>query len=261
MKKRLLTILCFLLSLTVTGLVAGEDFVGIRLKIQEKSKPGQASPYLEKGAHKGVVLRTMDSGGYTYIEFEEDGNRFWAAAPEFQVEAGDVIAFERALPMKNFTSKTLNRTFELIYFINVVEVGGSRASEEKAMELPADHPPIRKSEKKITVEPGSIEKIEDGFTVAECYAMKETLAGKTVRVRGKVVKFTAKILGRNWVHIQDGSGQEGTDDLTVTTTQQAQPGDLIVISGQLAIDKNFGAGYVYSVIIEEAALTVENEKD
>ncbi|MBN1224858.1 MAG: DNA-binding protein, partial [Candidatus Aminicenantes bacterium] len=207
--------------------------------------------------HRGKVLQTMDSGGYTYIEFEESGQTFWAAAPEFVVAVGDDIEFRAALPMKNFTSKTLNRTFAFIYFINVVKVENHPVTSDKAVELPKGHTPIRKSRMEISVEPGSVEKAAGGLTIAECYAMKDALKGCTVKVRGRVVKFTAKIMGRNWIHIHDGTGQEGTDDLTVTTTKEAKPGDLILVSGKLAVDKDFGAGYFYSLIIEEAAVTVE----
>ncbi|MFC2163968.1 DNA-binding protein [Acidobacteriota bacterium] len=261
MKKSVIHMTVLILSTTIISFGIGKDNPGAKSKIQEKSKPGQASSYLEKGAHKGKVLQTMNSGGYTYIEFDEEGKRYWAAAPEFQVAVGEAIEFESALPMTNFTSKTLNRTFESIYFINVVRVGDSPLAQGKSMELPEGHAPIRKSKIKIEVEPGSVEKAENGFTIAECYARKDTLNGRAVKVRGRVVKFTANIMKRNWIHIQDGTGQEGTNDLTVTTTQQVQPGDLIVISGKLAGDKDFGAGYRYSVIIEEAIVTIENKKD
>jgi hypothetical protein len=87
--------------------------------------------------------------------------------------------------------------------------------------------------------------------------MKDTLNGKTVNVRGRVVKFTPRIMGKNWIHIRDGSGKEGSNDLTVTTKNTASVGDLVLVSGKIAYDINFGAGYVYKVIIREASVTVE----
>ena len=260
MRRRLIPVIVLILCVGLTGFGIGKDNTGAKSKIQDKSKTEQASTYLEKGTHRGKVVQTMNSGGYTYIEFEEEGKTYWAAAPQFQVAVGDAVEFQSALPMKDFTSKTLNRTFELIYFINGVKVGDSDAAQGNAAGLPPGHAPVGSSKTNVTIEPGSIEKAEDGFTIEECYAMKDTLHGKAIKVRGRVVKFTAKIMGRNWIHIQDGTGQEGTNDLTVTTKQQAQPGDLVLVSGKLAKDKDFGSGYFYPVIIENAAVVIENEK-
>ena len=81
--------------------------------------------------------------------------------------------------------------------------------------------------------------------------------GKIVRVRGKVVKFIPRIMGRNWIHIQDGTGKQGSDDLNVTSTDTAKPGDVVLVSGKIAYNKDFGAGYLYPVIIEDASVIVE----
>jgi hypothetical protein len=260
MKNRKIVMAALIFCMTSTGFGINKNDADVKSEVQKKSKSGQASAYLEKGAHKGKVLTTMNSGGYTYIEFEEEGKTYWAAAPEFQVAAGDTVEFEGALPMKDFRSKTLNRTFELIYFINVVRVGDAPPGQGKTTELPAGHAPVQQSKNIVTVEPGSIEKAPDGFTIAECFLKKNSLNGKAVKIRGRVVKFTAKIMGKNWLHIQDGTGQEGMNDLTVTTKQQAQTGDLILVSGKLAMDKDLGSGYFYTVIIEDALIVVESDK-
>ena len=76
-------------------------------------------------------------------------------------------------------------------------------------------------------------------------------------MRGKVVKFSPEIMGKNWIHLQDGTGKEGTNDLTVTTKMMAKVGDTVVISGAVATDKDFGYGYKYGVIIEDADVKVE----
>ena len=109
----------------------------------------------------------------------------------------------------------------------------------------------------VVVEPGSIAKPAGGVTVAEILAEKAGLAGKEVIVRGRVVKYTGGILKRNWLHIKDGTGAAGADDLTVTTTGQAAVGDTVVVKGTVAADKDFGAGYRYAVLIEDATVTVE----
>jgi hypothetical protein len=97
---------------------------------------------------------------------------------------------------------------------------------------------------------------ETGRTVAEIFAQKAELKGKTVAVRGKVVKFLSGIMGKNWIHLQDGSGkaEDGTHDVTVTTSGSAAAGDLVVVRGAVGVDRDFGSGYFYGVIIEDAAI-------
>jgi hypothetical protein len=102
-----------------------------------------------------------------------------------------------------------------------------------------------------------LEKPEGGYTVADIFSQQDDLASKNVTIRGKVVKFSPMIMGKNWIHLQDGTNHEGSNDLTVTTMATVQKGDTVVVSGVLEKDKDFGAGYLYKVIIENAEVTVE----
>jgi len=211
-----------------------------------------------KAEHKGTVIATMNSGGYTYIQFEEGGKKMWAACKETVIKIGDIVEFARTQPMQNFTSKKLNKTFDEILFVASVRVNGGSS----AMQLPEGHTDISgklPTQKKTAVDVGTIEKLKDGYTVADCYAGKKTLSGKTVTLRGKVVKFSAGIMGKNWVHLKDGTGDQDSNDLTVTTQDTAQLGDLVVISGKIIYDKDFGAGYKYAVIVEDASVTIEKK--
>jgi hypothetical protein len=125
------------------------------------------------------------------------------------------------------------------------------AGAGKIHPLPSDEPGARA---KVT----GIAKAEGGKTIAEVYAEKDQLAGKTVTVRGKVVKANANIMGKNWLHIDDGSGTEKTNDLTVTTAGTTPAvGDTVVVTGTVALDKDFGMGYRYIVIIEDADVQIE----
>jgi len=109
----------------------------------------------------------------------------------------------------------------------------------------------------LAAEKGAITKAKGGYTVEELYAKKAELNGKKVAVRGKAVKINTGISGKNWVHLQDGSGKQGTNDITVTTQQNAKVGDIILATGVLAADRDFGGAYRYEVILEEGALTIE----
>jgi hypothetical protein len=103
-----------------------------------------------------------------------------------------------------------------------------------------------------------IAKAEGGKTIAEVYAESDSLSGKEVVFRGKVVKANANIMGKNWLHVRDGTGDAKTNDLTVTTSESLpELGDTVVVKGKVTLNKDFGAGYKYAVIIEEASILKE----
>ncbi len=121
---------------------------------------------------------------------------------------------------------------------------------------PLDHPPARPvSEIDLT----GITKAEGGKNVFEVYTEKSELANQKVAVRGKVVKTNAGIMGKDWLHVRDGSGEEGKNDLTVTTTAQPLPnvGDTVLVTGTVVLDKDFGMGYQYPVLVEDAEVKIE----
>jgi hypothetical protein len=108
------------------------------------------------------------------------------------------------------------------------------------------------------VDLSGIAKAEGGQTVAEVYAGKDQLEGQTILVRGKVVKVNAGIMDRNWLHVRDGSGAEGTNDLTITTVDALPAiGDTVLVTGAVSLNRDFGMGYTYPVIVEDADVTVE----
>ena len=92
-------------------------------------------------------------------------------------------------------------------------------------------------------------------TIDAVYKDKAKLEGKSVTVKGKVVKVNNGIMGRNWIHIQDGTGGKDNNDLSVTSSQTAKIGDQVTVVGKVALNKDFGAGYNYPLIVEEATVT------
>ncbi len=92
-------------------------------------------------------------------------------------------------------------------------------------------------------------------SVAAVYQSKDTLAGKTISAKGKVVKVNNEIMGRNFVHIQDGTGDAKSNDLLVTSKQTAKVGDMVAISGTVVLNRDFGSGYKYPLLIEDASIT------
>jgi hypothetical protein len=205
----------------------------------------------------GKVIETMDSAGYTYVNVDTGSEQIWAAAPQFAVKVGDDVVVPEGMPMPNYHSKTLDRTFDMVYFVPSVLVGGAQQLAGQQPGGNAMDGTSRTVVGKTDVDLSGLKPAKDGQTVSDIFAKKAELAGKPVKVRGKVVKFTPAIMGKNWIHVQDGTGDAGSNDLTVTTSATAKMGDTVVISGVLTTDKDFGAGYKYSVIVEDAEVAVE----
>lgn len=138
------------------------------------------------------------------------------------------------------------------------EAPAQGTAETPAAGLPAGHPHPIPAEPTGNVDLSGIARADGGKTIAEVFADKDQLAGQAVVFRGKVVKVNANIMGKNWLHVRDGSGAEGTNDLTVTTTDVLpEVGDTVLVSGAVAVNKDFGMGYKYDILIEDAAVTIE----
>jgi len=206
----------------------------------------------------GAVLETMDSGGYTYVRVDSGDEEIWAAAGQFEVAVGDRVVFPLETPMHDFHSSTLDRDFPLIYFASFIVPEGEAPAmaQPSAMNLPPGHPSLDQGATKpeAAVAAGDFVRPPGATAIADVWADRASLAGKPVTVSGRVVKYNAAILGRNWLHIQDGSGElaAGTNDLTVTTSTDLAVGDVVTVTGKVAVDQDFGAGYTYTVMIEDA---------
>jgi hypothetical protein len=202
------------------------------------------------GNISGKVVETMNAGGYTYVCVEKNGKKTWVAVPQMKVTVGSKMSFQPGSVMPNFTSKTLNRTFESIVFSGGPVTAGSS-------DKPSDASPGGSKANVSALDKGvKVEKATgaDAYTVAEVYAKRAELDKKKITVRGKVVKFSEGIMGKNWTHLQDGTGeqQKGTHNLVATTQDKVAVGDVVTVSGTFAKDKDFGAGYLYKAIIEDA---------
>lgn len=197
----------------------------------------------------GKVVEAMDSGGYTYVNIEKSGKKMWVAVPQMKVKVGQEISFQPGIVMSNFESKTLKRTFDSIVF----SAGVAGGSEVKSGDVATPKKPNVSSSKPVKVEKASG---PNAYTVSGLYEKKDNLNNKPVVVKGQVVKFSPAIMDKNWVHIQDGSGDpsKGTNDILVTTQDIVAVGDIVTAKGILYKDKDFGSGYKYSVIVEEASV-------
>jgi len=214
-------------------------------------KPAAVPP--AAGVVKGEVLEVIDASGFTYLRLKTRNGEIWASVPKATVGKGAQITIENVIVMKDFKSKSLNRTFPVIYLGNVA---GARGSAQGAgHDMAAAHSGLAS-----TMDAGDIQveraKGANARTVAEIVTKSAELKDKPVLVRGRIVKYNPGIMGKNWIHLRDGSGSaaDGTNDILVTTTNPAKLGDVVTAKGLVRTDKDFGAGYSYKVLIEEATL-------
>ncbi|MCK5872539.1 MAG: hypothetical protein KAG26_06915 [Methylococcales bacterium] len=194
---------------------------------------------------EGKVIDIINVTSYTYVQVQTKKSKIWVAAPTTDIKKGAVIRFSTKMPMENFHSDSIDKTFPIIYFVNRLNSDADKTSSTKKS---SPHTKTKSTGKKIV----GIEKVKNGKTITEIYAEKEALKTKIIKVRGKVTRFSADIMGSNWLHLQDSSG---TKDLTVTTKAKAVVGDIVIIEGKLLVNKDFGHGYVYPVIVEDAKIT------
>jgi hypothetical protein len=214
--------------------------------------PGSAGGAAAPGGISGEVMETMDAGGYTYVRVKSGRDEVWAAGPETPVSVGDVVAMPEGMKMENFKSETLDRSFDAVYFVSEIRVG-PEASAGGNRKMPPNHPPMQSVPEGMDF--SGIEVPDGGVSIADLYSGKTELEGKQVRVRGKVVKFTPGVMGKNWIHLRDGTGDEGTDDVAVTTDATVAVGDVVTAQGTVVLDKDFGFGYKYIVLVENAKVT------
>ncbi|MDP2362449.1 MAG: GW dipeptide domain-containing protein [Ignavibacteria bacterium] len=194
-----------------------------------------------------TVEEKLDASNYTYLKVNENGNSFWIAVPTMNVKPGEKISFSKFMEMKNFKSETLDRTFESVLFVEDAGKGKS------GIDVASPHSNVSAG-KDVSIK---VEPLKDGYSVEQIYSKKSSLVNKVVKVKGVVVKVNKDIMGTNWIHIQDGTGKDGTHDLLVTSETVPEIGKTIIAEGKVISDKDFGSGYFYSVLLENSKIVIE----
>ncbi|MDD3343053.1 MAG: hypothetical protein PHR87_05695 [Sulfurospirillaceae bacterium] len=199
------------------------------------------SRFVAGDIYEGVVVDTLQGGGYTYLHIEDAKKKYWIAVEGVLIEKGMEVRFTEEMRVKNFESKSLHKTFDEIVFASNLQYR-TKASTSANLALITElvkHSPYQQ---------------KDTVSIAEALNDRVKLAGKTIKIRGKVVKFSQNIIGRNWIHIQDGTGIENEVGRIVFTSKDAnvKVGDIVTAIGVVSVDKNFGSGYIYKIIVEDA---------
>ena len=203
---------------------------------------------LHLNAHKVTVKEAIQATSYSYLLVEEGSEEYWIAVTKTDYKVGDILYYDQGMEMNNFESKDLQRTFDKIFFV---------ADISDQPTLPGEQMPMSHSQpQKPTLEKQNIkiEPAKDGISIATLYANRDSYKDQNVKIRGQVTKVNQNIMGKNWIHVQDGTESDGNFDLTITTEQLVNVGDVVTFDGKITLDKDFGAGYTYTVIMEDAIL-------
>ena len=248
MRKPYVVLLAGLIWMAVTG--GATESLAKEVEPPPATKPSGHPPLPAQGNIAGKVTQTMDVTQYTYVEIDTGDGLVWVAGPVTQVKVGDAVEVSGGIQMINFHSSTLDRTFDEIQLVSAIQV----KSQQKGSSESAPGSGEAGAEPQVS----GVERIEGGHTVGEVIAGKTSLVGSEVAVRGKVIKMNAAIMGRNWLHLSDGTvGPDGEQEVTVSTEDIAPVGSTVVVRGTVATDRDFGSGYKYSVLIEDAKVTAD----
>ena len=195
------------------------------------------------------VKEIIQANNYTYLKVKENLSERWVAVSKQEINVGDVYYYDGAMLMNDFKSKDLNRTFDEIYFVSQISktpigqkaTGGSMPAHSGKVE----------TQKLSSI---TLEKAVGELTIAKVFEKRIEYTTNEFEIRGVVVKINKQVMGKNWIHIQDGTDINGEFDLTITSQDLPEMNDEVVFKGKISVNKNFGSGYLYDVIMEDAVL-------
>jgi hypothetical protein len=192
---------------------------------------------------QGKVLEVKNTDSYTYLLLKVDSKDTWVAVGLSTVKVGSTVTVENPMEMKNFESKALKKTFPSILFGNLAAGDGDATKPHGAAIAE-----VAGVDAKVTKTSGP-----NAQTVADVVGKASSLNNKSVEVHAKVVKVNFGIMGKNWVHLRDGSGKadDGSNDILVTTQAEPALGSTVTAVGTVRTNKDFGSGYAYKVMLED----------
>ncbi|MEI7982263.1 MAG: GW dipeptide domain-containing protein [Bacteroidota bacterium] len=221
---------------------------------------GKKAVNLSPNAHEVIAQEVIQTSRYTYIRVSADNQDYWIAITRADIKEGKTYYWSNGAEMKEFTSKELKRTFRSIFFVQdftdqpITETGTVPAQPQSQPQAEAQAPAMGGKQPPVEHSGIHVPRAEGGLTIAELSARRNTYAGKIIKIRGQVVNFAGGIMNKNWVHVQDGTKDTNKFDLTITTKDSVAVGDVVLFEGLVTLEKDFGAGYFYDIIIEDAKL-------
>jgi len=216
----------------------------------------------------GKILEIKAAMGYKYLKIDEEGKELWIAIANAPVDIGDKIGYDKKTMMTNFKSKSLDQEFKEIFFASDVylpkKVQQPKSMKEMLGLSQKEQDPHAGMGKGMTPDKDETPAIpfvkKDTYTVEEIHMWRKSLEGQTISLEGSVYKVSRQIMKLDWVHFGDGTGNEKklTDDLVFTTeSTNIKAGDKVIAKGKVIVNKDFGYGYFYKVIIQDASFQVK----
>ena len=233
-------------SFTILGLLASCKEVVKTKSTDEKSSTKEVvirEDLQKKNTHRISVIEKIDAGGYIYLKVLEKENEYWMAIPGRNIELGATYYYDGGMEMRNFESKNLKRTFDAVIFAEGVR------DKNKGGETT-----VKRNVDKGGTNVVDVDKAPNGIRIATLFENPKEYRNKQVIIKGQVVKVNNGIMGVNFVHLQDGTKGNGAYDVTLTSNDNFKVGDVVTIKGTVVLNKDFGAGYVYDVLVEKAVI-------
>ncbi len=250
-----------------------KDLYGVHTPDAVEEEVEVVETTVEAGSkHIAKVIETMSAANYTYAKVNEGGNVYWIAGPQASIKVGEEISFIDQMVMEDFRSKALDKTFDYLVFVSALvathpstQATSSTDNKEHDCDTcgtntPAEATSPHAAQTKTPVAEEvvviSVPKADGGYTIEELYAKKADLKDKKIKVNAKVVKVSRNIMNKDWVHLQDGSGEGQTSDIVVTAQNaDVNVGDIVLVEAILESDVDFGYGYFFPVILQEGTFS------
>jgi fructose-specific component phosphotransferase system IIB-like protein len=197
--------------------------------------------------HQVIANDVLQAERYTYLEVTEGARKYWVATAKTEAEKGKTYLYRGGLLKTNFRSQEFDRNFDTIYLvshiIDAAQHPGGNLTAASGEAIPGNQP---------TAAVAAVN-VKDAVKLSDLFGNKQKYDGKIITVAGKSVKVNNGIMGKNWVHIQDGSQSKGKNlDLTITTNLNIAPGSEVALQGKIVLNKDFGSGYRYDILMEDA---------
>ena len=209
-----------------------------------------SAPIVAGSTITGTVREVIPVQSYLYLRLETQNGEIWTAVNQATLLVGATVTVYNVMLMEQFASPTLKRTFARIYFGSLVPVESSPSSAVATTDTTA----AAAADAMIgAVAPATG---SGAHTVGGLWRQKDRLTSTTVSVRGVVVRYNAGVMGKNWIHLQDGSGvtSAGTHDLAATSIEEAAVGDTIILMGIARTNVDVGGGYKFVLLLENARI-------
>ena len=234
------------------------DIAKAEISPTSPNQNAQQTNVSQPGVHKVVVEEVLQTANYTYLRVKENAREQWLAVAKMNAAAGEVYYYQGGLLMTDFGSKELNRTFKEVLFLDKLSTSPTPPQTENSPASPHGSMPISDSttNPNTTTEKKEIklDHAKGEITISALFKNKQLYSGKIIKIKGEVTKFSPEIMNKNWIHLQDGTDNSGKFDLTVTTDIKVKVGDTVTLEGIISLNKDFGFGYHYEVIMEDAKL-------